>query len=251
MATSQHYLWASGHFILLLSAIRYFLAAFTFRTASAWWYKTSFLGALFSYAIVCYKTLGFPQPTLAWIKRAVLDENVEYFLLAMFWYSSKPVTIALLPYAIFSLFHALTFARTTILPQILQPGPPAAAGGPPQPHPLAKKLQTWVKGHYDSAMRVVAYTELVILVRVVLGAIFFQNSFASPFIYVHFLRQRYYYSAFTREAVAVTVTRVDKYVHQPSTPPAVGRVWENGKALISRWVGTGLVQTQTAPAGRR
>jgi hypothetical protein len=54
--------------------------------------------------------------------------------------------VALLPYAIFSLFHALTFIRTTVMPQFLQPGPPAVAGGPPQPHPIAKKLQVWVKG---------------------------------------------------------------------------------------------------------
>lgn len=53
--------------------------------------------------------------------------------------------VALLPYTIFSLFHALTFTRTTIIPHILPPGPPAAAGGPPQAHPVAKKLQLWVK----------------------------------------------------------------------------------------------------------
>jgi hypothetical protein len=53
--------------------------------------------------------------------------------------------VALLPYTIFSLFHALTFTRTTIIPQFLPPGPPATAGGPPQAHPVAKKLQVWVK----------------------------------------------------------------------------------------------------------
>ena len=53
--------------------------------------------------------------------------------------------VALLPYTIFSLFHALTFTRTTIIPQFLPPGPPATAGGPPQAHPMAKKLQAWVK----------------------------------------------------------------------------------------------------------
>jgi len=53
--------------------------------------------------------------------------------------------VALLPYTIFSLFHALTFTRTTVIPQFLPPGPPATAGGPPQAHPVAKKLQAWVK----------------------------------------------------------------------------------------------------------
>ena len=53
--------------------------------------------------------------------------------------------VALVPYTIFSLFHALTFSRTSLLPQILPPGPPPTAGGTPQPHPFAKKLQIWVK----------------------------------------------------------------------------------------------------------
>jgi len=145
MATTQHYLWAGGHFILLISSLRYFLATLTLKTVSAWWYKASFTGALISYVIVCQKSLGVPQPTVTWIKKALVDENIQYFLLALFWWTSKPVALALLPYAIFSLFHALTFARTTLIPQVLPPGPPATAGGPPQPHPIAKKLQAWVK----------------------------------------------------------------------------------------------------------
>lgn len=58
--------------------------------------------------------------------------------------------VAILPYMIFSLFHALTFTRTTLMSQFLPPGPPATAGGPPQPHPLAKKLQAWVKGNLQT-----------------------------------------------------------------------------------------------------
>lgn len=47
---------------------------------------------------------------------------------------------------IFSLFHVLTFTRTGLMTQFLPPGPPATAGGPPTPHPLAKRLQVWTKG---------------------------------------------------------------------------------------------------------
>ena len=60
--------------------------------------------------------------------------------------SSKVATVTLLPYMIFSLFHALTFTRTTLLPRFLPPGPPSTANGAPGPHPYAKKLQVWVKG---------------------------------------------------------------------------------------------------------
>jgi len=235
MATTQHYLWAGGHFLLLLSALRYLLAYGMLKTVSPWWYKASFLGALVSYAIVCYKSLGPPQPNGAYIKKASVDENVQYLLLAFFWWSSKPVPVALFPFFIFSLFHALTFTRTSLMPRFLPPAPPATAGGSPQPHPLARRLQTWVKNNYDSAMRIVAYSELVIFVRVLFGAILFRkNSLLAPLVYAHFLRQRYYQSAFTRGAVAAAETHISDLVHRVDKP-AVDEVWSKAKELIGRW----------------
>jgi hypothetical protein len=35
----QHYVWAGGHFILLISALRYIFAWAFFKTVSLWWYK--------------------------------------------------------------------------------------------------------------------------------------------------------------------------------------------------------------------
>ncbi|KII93422.1 hypothetical protein PLICRDRAFT_131170 [Plicaturopsis crispa FD-325 SS-3] len=247
MATTQHYLWASGHFLLLVSALRYFVAWVMFKNVSAWWYKASFTGALVSYAIVCQKSLGTPQPNMAFIRRALLDENVQYFILAFFWWSSKPITITLVPYTIFSLFHALTFTRTTLMPQFLAPGAPANAGGPPQPHPFAKKLQVWVKANYDTAMKAVAYIELVILARVVIGAVTFQNSLLSPLVYAHFLRQRYFQSAFTRDAIGVATRRIDALASRPGNPPVALQVWEKLKMLIGRWSGSSIAP-QTVPA---
>jgi len=232
----QHYIWASGHFILLFASLRYVFAVLTLKAASAFWYKASYAGALISYAIVCNRSPGPPQPNLAYIRRAILDENIQYFLLAIFWFTSKPITVTLLPYMIFSLFHALTFTRTTLISQFLPPGPPNPTGVP-GPHPLAKKLQVWIKANYDSAMRVVAFTELVIFTRIFLGAITFQNSLLSPIIYAHFLRQRYYQSVFTREAITLTSGYVDGWVKKPGNPPAAVMVWEKGREVIRRWAG--------------
>jgi len=252
MATNQHYLWASGHFILLISAFRYIYTWITFNAVASWWYKVSFSGALISYAIVCYKSLGPPQPSLAYIRRALLDENVQYFLLAIFWWTSSPVTFALIPYAIFSLFHALTFIRTTLMPQFLPPAPPATSGGPPQPHPVAKKLQIWVKANYDGAMNIVAYTEIVIFVRVLIGAITFQNSFATPIAVAHFLRQRYYQSVFTRHAFTVTGNQIKKQIVAAGNPPWAVSISNTVQTLLNRWVGTTLSpNADGAPAARR
>ncbi|KAA1468579.1 hypothetical protein DENSPDRAFT_833927 [Dentipellis sp. KUC8613] len=247
MATAQHYVWAAGHFILLISALRYILAWAMFRTPSLWWYKAAFTGAIASYAIVCQKSLGSPQPNTAWVRRALADENVQYFILAFFWWTSKPVAISLLPYTIFSLFHALTFTRTTLMPQFLPQGPPTTPNGPPQPHPIAKKLQVWVKANYDYAMRVVAYTEILILARVILGALTLQNSIVTPLIYAHFVRMRYFQSAFTKDAVHKTIFTIDGYITRANIPVAL-QGWRTLQSLVGRWTGATL-PAQAAGAG--
>jgi transmembrane protein 33 len=56
--------------------------------------------------------------------------------------------VSLIPFATFSLFHALTFLRSNILPQFFPPTPPAAAGQPAIQHPVLKKLQAFIKGDY-------------------------------------------------------------------------------------------------------
>lgn len=38
----QHYLWASGHFLLLASSVRYLLAWSLFRGPAPFWYKGTF-----------------------------------------------------------------------------------------------------------------------------------------------------------------------------------------------------------------
>jgi transmembrane protein 33 len=108
---------------------------------------------------------------------------------------------------------------------------------------LEVKMNPTSIANYDPAMRIVAYTELAICVRVILGAITFQNALLSPIIYAHFLRQRYYQSAFTREAFAVTTKKIDEFVRKPGNPPMVVQVWEKVQMLVGRWAGSNLAPT--------
>lgn len=39
----QHYLWASGHFILLVCSLRFFLSKLMFGSPSPWWYKRAYM----------------------------------------------------------------------------------------------------------------------------------------------------------------------------------------------------------------
>jgi len=101
-------------------------------------------------------------------------------------------------------------------------------------------------------MRLVAYVELVIFLRVFLGAITFQTSIIAPIVIAHFLRQRHYQSSFTRDAITSTDKKIDDFVHKEGIHPVASQVWEKIRALIGRWAGSTLgPQPQPAGGARR
>lgn len=53
-------------------------------------YRLVYVGALLSYAIVVLKSLGKPRG-VNWLRRAFVDENFQYGLLALYWLISKPI----------------------------------------------------------------------------------------------------------------------------------------------------------------
>ncbi|GAA5822274.1 hypothetical protein JCM10212_004280 [Sporobolomyces blumeae] len=223
-----HYAWAVGHALVLFGTIHTFLGFVTlsFRSKS---YYLAYAGAILSWGIVVYKSLGAPQPNRAYVQRALLDENVQYLLLALYWFLTKPVAFTLLPFATFSLFHTLTFLRTSVLPK-----PPATPSGknasstPAAQAPtsagarLSKAIQTWVKANYESAMLFVAYVEVgLVFGRILLGAVTFQNSLLTPLIFGHFLRLRYYLSPPTRTAFGYVNAQIEHYAIKNQACPAV------------------------------
>lgn len=97
-------------------------------------------------------------------------------------------------------------------------------------------------------MKVVAYTEIFILARVIIGALMFRNSFITPIFYAHFIRMRFFQSAFTREAIVSVAGKIDEYANKPDVPPVVKQGWGTLQSLVGRWTGTTL--TLNAPAGQ-
>jgi hypothetical protein len=93
--------------------------------------------------------------------------------------------------------------------------PTPGANGQPQPHIIAKKIQAFVKTYYDPSMKLVAFVELGIFARVVLGVLILQNSLFTPFAYGVFLRQRYYHSLFTRQAFAKLDETINAFIQGP------------------------------------
>ena len=98
-------------------------------------------------------------------------------------------------------------------------------------------------------MRAVAYTELATLARVVVGALTFRLSLTSPIFYAYFLRQRWYQSKFTREAVAAGHARILAFVNSPGKPPVLAQVYGQIVMFTTRWAGSTVVAPNGAAAG--
>jgi len=248
-----HYAWAFGHVMVLLGSIYclYGIATFNYSPkATPRAYKIAYTGALMSWGIVCYKSLGVPQLNLPWVQRALMDENIQYLLLAVYWYFQPPIYITLIPFTTFSLFHTLTFVRTSFLPKIPTPNKDAAAapvtlsGG----QKLSKGLQVWIKNNYERAMMFVSYVEAIpIMGGLILGAITFRSSLLSPIFFAHFLRFRYYLSPQTQKAFLYISTQLDHLLAHPSVPDFVKKGLSMARSGIVRYTESILPIPANAP----
>ncbi|WFD06134.1 Transmembrane nucleoporin [Malassezia vespertilionis] len=231
--------------------MRYLLAVATF----SWqgydiWYRLAYIGAILSYGVVIYKSIGVPRTDKAYVQRVLMDENVQYLVIAMYWAYIRPISITLIPYITFSLFHLLTFTRTTILPTISPAKKNADGTSTPAGGQLSKTIQTWVKENYDRAMRFVSYAEVVIFMRVLIGALVFRNSLLAPLLYAHFLRLRFYMSSFTRAAFQHVRGELDQITQSPSCPPPVRKGYLMLTDLVTRYASTVLSINKEQPAAR-
>jgi len=158
----------------------------------------------------------------------------------LFWYQ---VPLALLPFAVYSVFHVATYIRANLLPT-LQPSASASKTGPTSPSSkttssaqtssgLADTLGRFVKTYYDTSMSLVAMLEIALWFRVSLGALSFaRGSWILLVIYTAFFRSRYSQSSFVQGAFHNFAARIDALVASQSTPPVVKQAWGTVKNLV-------------------
>ena len=100
-------------------------------------------------------------------------------------------------------------------------------------------------------MKIVAYTELVILARTIIGGIPIpfvgaSNSLLAALFFAHFLRVRYYQSTFTQQAVKHVSELIEKEVKKPHAPTWAPGVWDKVKVIVGSWAGSTVI-TPAAP----
>ncbi|KAJ2908404.1 Transmembrane nucleoporin, partial [Coemansia aciculifera] len=235
--TAQFYWWV-GHLVVLSFGLTYYMKRLLFSGGANWYYSQAYLGALTSYAIVIYKTYGPPQANLAFMQRLLVDENVEYLMLATYWYWNSPVFVTLVPFVVFSLFHVITYTRSVAIPlffpevtgeiqrarQAESTAGGSAAGGVLMSVPAraSKYMGDWSSRYYSPALREVGVWEVAVIgVWLVVGALTLQSPFLAPVFYVQFLRMRYALSAPTRAAFRRVRIWLDKLLTPPQASPHV------------------------------
>ncbi|KAI8064378.1 hypothetical protein BC940DRAFT_96284 [Gongronella butleri] len=244
---SLQFSWFVGHILTLVGTLFYAISLVTFHP-SAKPYKIAYLGASVSYGVVIYKTHGF-EASQTYAQRLMQDENFQYLLLALFWFFSQPVEVSLIPFATFSLFHALGYVRQQVIPTVF-PVPRSNNASPATWQARTQqRIKVWTDKNYGAAMRFVATAEVTIIMpRLILGL--FKLRFMPIMLYSHFLRIRYHLSTYTRQAFTELRVSLDHALlpptAHPSIPAIVGQVYTNLKAMAIKF-GESIVQRQPAP----
>ena len=164
-----------------------------------------------------------------------------YSVMALTWLFAYQVPLALLPFAVYSVFHVATYTRANLIPTI-SPAKPSATqaspgGRPKTSSPLADTIGRFVKQYYDASMTLVASLEILLWFRVLLSALSFaKGSWTLFLLYTVFFRSRYSQSVFVQGAIAQAGQRGDALVANQSTPPAVRQAWFTIKGLAQQAV---------------
>ncbi|KAF9960224.1 hypothetical protein BGZ72_007615 [Mortierella alpina] len=251
LVKGPQFVWWLGHVTLLICTAFYLPYWLTFNSkAGAHWYTRAFLGALVSYGVVVYKSFPHIKLEAQFLQSVLVEENVQYFLMAIFWWRSTPMIAPLMPYAIFAFFNALNFTRTNLIPVFFPATADGAAGAKAsQAAALSRKIQVWTDKNHANAMAFVAYVEVIgVMGSLILGAITFQSSLLSPIVYANFLRFRYFFSIHTRAAFALLRARLDaQIIGNPKIPPKAVQAYEIARGAITRF---GMAAVQQPAADR-
>ncbi|KAK3353313.1 hypothetical protein B0T25DRAFT_208028 [Lasiosphaeria hispida] len=240
LVQTLQFAWFAGHATLIFCIIRYsfsYLRMNYYSGLAQFCYRLTFVSAGATYGIVVYKTFrarqktGAKQPSpLGYLS----DENIQYLLMAVVWLFMPQYPLAMLPYGIYSVFHVATYTRANLIPTFIPPkklapvdGTSPGAKAQYAQHPLSDAIGAFVKKYYDQSMSIVSGLEILLWVRLLLSAIFFQRrSWILLAVYTAFLRARFAQSTHVQNSFTQLGARVDNLIGAQGTPPVARQVWD-------------------------
>ncbi|KAI9591318.1 hypothetical protein BDF19DRAFT_455459 [Syncephalis fuscata] len=211
MVMHLQFLWWIGHVIVVITTFLFYLCYFTsYYSVSVPAYSVALIGAMSSYAVASYKSIGPIQFNMQFAAQLSANDSVQYLTLALIWYS-QPALLA-------------TAAPADAKPFVAR---------------LSATADMAARKNYTIAMHFVARWEVsVILAWVVIQTLLFQLSFFTPFAYMMFLRNRYICSAYHQEAFRNLRTLMDRQlVNNPNAHTGLRRLYVSTRDFISSLAG--------------
>ncbi|CAO3669519.1 unnamed protein product [Rhizopus stolonifer] len=216
----RHFYWWLGHVCVVLNGIFYFSSVLSFHTNPAY-YKRAYVSVLLSYLIVLYNSISNVEKVGI---DFLYDENAHYFAIAFYWFSTPPVTVTLLPFFIFSIFHVINYTRIHLEPKVEKGS---------LVEQLDDQLRKFSENFCTTAMQYSAHIEVILIpCRLMMGILLFKTSILSIIVFMHFLHLRYYLSHYSQEAVHNVAHYLDNWLLLPQQNTAwavVSNIYTNSK----------------------
>ncbi|CUM66338.1 uncharacterized protein PRCAT00004001001 [Priceomyces carsonii] len=243
---TQQFYWYLGHVLTLV----FFVLNFFSRSLRV--YRLCLLAILLSYFIVIRQIFfkGQAKKTLKSISdpgfryQLLKDENVQYLILALVFFASSfivgQVTGGLYSFAIFSLFHSLSYFQTNIVS-----GLPIGAS---RKNSISSAITRFTTGYNKQALFIAANSETIMLsgvfISIPLSAFrIFRNPLyvlVNVFLFatiVVFLKLRYDSNQYTQAVFNQWDTKINQLLMHPSAPPSLKYTYSTTfKGLLKRYI---------------
>lgn len=205
-------LWLTRVFTII-SAILYLLPFFS-PMFSYNCYKRALISSAATSALRLHQRLPRFQFSREYLGLLFAEDSCHYLLFSVMFISSHPVTIILIPVALFALLHTVSFTKKLL--DILGSGGMLNMSLVRSAQTAIQKVQT----HQQGLLRFIACTEIMLMPAVVLMMLSGQVGIIIPFVYYRFLGLRYASrrNPYTRHLFAELRQSVQQLVGHPRCP---------------------------------
>lgn len=216
-----HVLWFFSHQTIVASGASYFglfvLGMCNCMLAKGL-YRLFFLACVAAYFTSVYRRYGGQRPS-----RYVLlqTDTFQYLLMSLLFLISRRSIFKLFPFFMYSIMHVAETLRKRVLKR---------------DSPLAHQLNDHILKFEAPIQRIVADSEILILLRIFVNTLLFrQGAAVCMVIYVVIFRLRVAYSPPIQESLKRQEERVDDLVSQPWVPEPVKKHWGRFRELVDNY----------------
>lgn len=214
--------WFLGHMVTLIASVAYPL------TLDEQYYRLAYFSILESFGIIIYQHFfvqPVPKENKLTFKSLIQNENVLYFALALLWFFTPIIGTSLLPFTIFSFFHALSYMDNTFLPKV--------CGFTKENSKLLAKMSQLIANYKDRSMYWVANIELSILSDLFRRALlWYPGSWINLVLYTLFIKIRYENSKYMQSSCTQWKTRTDNIFNHRFVPTIAKQLYNSFQSIV-------------------